>query len=279
MKRVVVSGSFDNVQARDLRLLEEASQLGAVTVLLWSDESVSAIKGEAPQFPLAERSYLISSVRYVERVVVAEGLSSGDQLARSEQTRADVWAVEEAGRSEAKAAYCRANGIELHPVSRTCLERFPSSEAYPTFAGALPERAVGDKRVLVTGCFDWLHSGHVRFFEEVSQLGDLYAVVGHDANIRHLKGDGHPLLCQDERRYSVGAIRFVTRALISSGRGWMDAEPEIALIHPDIYAVNEDGDRPEKKNFCRSHGIEYVVLSRDPKPGLPARSSTDLRGY
>lgn len=77
------------------------------------------------------------------------------------------------------------------------------------------------KKVIVTGCFDWLHSGHIGFFEEVSELGDLYVVVGHDANARLLKGEGHPLFSQKERRYMVQSIRFVRQALISSGNGWM----------------------------------------------------------
>ena len=77
----------------------------------------------------------------------------------------------------------------------------------------------------------------------------------------------------------VQAIRYVTQALISSGDGWMDAEPEIASIKPDLYAVNEDGDKPEKRAFCAEHGIAYVVLKRAPRPGLPRRQSTDLRGY
>jgi hypothetical protein len=59
----------------------------------------------------------------------------------------------------------------------------------------------------------------------------------------------------------------------------MDAAPEIALIKPDIYAVNEDGDKPEKREFCREHSIQYLVLKRLPKPGLPARNSTKLRGF
>jgi cytidyltransferase-like protein len=135
------------------------------------------------------------------------------------------------------------------------------------------------KRVVVTGCYDWFHSGHVRFFEECSQLGDLYVVVGHDANVRLLKGEGHPLFTEDERRYVVGSCRYVKQALITSGMGWMDAEPEIALVRPHMYAVNEDGDKPEKRAFCAEHGIEYVVLKRTPKEGLPRRSSTDLRGF
>ncbi len=137
----------------------------------------------------------------------------------------------------------------------------------------------GHRRVIVTGCYDWLHSGHVRFFEEVSQLGDLYVIVGHDANVRLLKGEGHPLFPEGLRRYMAGSIRYVTQALISSGDGWLDAEPEIARIRPHMYAVNEDGDKPEKRAFCEANDIEYVVLHRAPREGLPRRASTNLRGY
>ncbi|MFN2161229.1 MAG: cytidyltransferase, partial [Candidatus Promineifilaceae bacterium] len=77
----------------------------------------------------------------------------------------------------------------------------------------------------------------------------------------------------------VQSIRFVKQALVSTGQGWMDAEPEIAVIKPDIYAVNEDGDKPEKRSFCEEHGLEYVVLKRLPKEGLPGRESTALRGF
>ncbi len=131
----------------------------------------------------------------------------------------------------------------------------------------------------MTGCYDWLHSGHVRFFEEASAYGDLYVVVGNDANVRNLKGEGHPLFPEELRRYMAGAIRFVHQALVTSGWGWMDAEPEIIRLRPEIYLVNEDGDKPEKQEFCRRHQLEYVVLKRLPKPGLPARSSTHLRGF
>ncbi len=127
--------------------------------------------------------------------------------------------------------------------------------------------------------FDWFHSGHVRFFEEVSALADLYVVVGSDDNVRLLKGVGHPMFPQDERRYVVQSIRFVAQALISSGSGWLDAEPEIMSIKPDFFAVNEDGDKPEKRNFCEENGIQYIVLKRTPKDGLPKRQSVDLRGF
>ena len=69
------------------------------------------------------------------------------------------------------------------------------------------------------------------------------------------------------------------QALISTGVGWLDADPEIRELKPDIYAVNEDGDQGGKREYCGKQGIEYLVLKRAPAPGLPRRSSTDLRGY
>lgn len=60
---------------------------------------------------------------------------------------------------------------------------------------------------------------------------------------------------------------------------WMDAKPEIFQIRPDIYAVNEEGDKPEKREFCAKHGLVYIVLKRVPREGLTRRQSTDLRGF
>jgi len=174
----------------------------------------------------------------------------------------------------AKKQFCHAHRLAYRVISDAVLRQVP-----PALHLTSDSRSPGRRRVLVTGCYDWLHSGHVRFFEEVSELGDLYVAVGNDANVRHLKGAGHPLQSQEERCYMVGAIRYVTQALLTSGHGWMDAEPEIERLRPDMYAVNEDGDVPEKRAFCQAHGLTYVVLKRTPKAGLSKRSSTELRGF
>jgi hypothetical protein len=71
----------------------------------------------------------------------------------------------------------------------------------------------------------------------------------------------------------------VHQALVNSGFGWLDADPEIRRLKPDYYVVNEDGDKGGKREYCAEMGIEYVVLQRTPAPGLKARSSTDLRGF
>jgi cytidyltransferase-like protein len=172
-----------------------------------------------------------------------------------------------------KKEFCRKNNLRYHILSTSDLMGFTDNDINPQLEDSKR------KKVIVTGCFDWGHSGHVCFFDEVSAFGDLFVVIGHDHNIKLLKGGGHPLYPQDERRYWVQSIRFVKQALISSGHGWLDAEPEILKIKPDIYTVNEDGDKLEKRIFCLDHNIEYKVLKRSPKPGLPARESSDLRGF
>jgi len=272
-KTVVLTGGFDDLKCCHVRLLEEASKLGDVHALLWPDETLRALQGRPPKFPQQERLYLLQTDRYVKGVSLLTGPVDRDSLPPVAGAKPAIWAVEAESDDPAKRAYCKSHGVQYHVLKEDDLKGFPALPFEP------PSRSSTRKRVIVTGCFDWFHSGHVRFFEEVAGLGDLYVVVGHDANIKLLKGDGHPMFSQAERRYMVQSVRFVKQALISSGHGWMDAEPEIEVIRPDLYAVNEDGDVPEKRSFCKQHGIEYVVLKRIPKEGLPSRQSTNLRGF
>lgn len=271
MKKVVVTGSFDNLKSSDLRFLEEAAKFGTLNVLLWSDEVVQKNTGEAPKFPQEERRYFLDAVRYVDQVFLVDQLENAEEIPTIEGTQPDLWVVFETGDTLHKRVFSTNNGIQYQVLCLADLTGFPIHQ--------LPIHQSSNKKVLVTGCYDWFHSGHVRFFEETSQLGELYVVVGHDENLRLLKGEGHPMHSENERRYMAGSIRFVKQALVSSGSGWMDAEPEINMIQPDIYAVNEDGDKPEKREFCERYGLEYVVLKRIPATGLPKRTSTDLRGF
>ena len=284
MKHIIVTGAFDDVRWRQIRFLEEAAKFGDLTVGLWSDDLIRQTSGQKPKFSQAERAYYLNALRYVKQVRMISqdasrhrpSVTKGKLLAPVLAVfgfRPDLWVVDAAHDEAAAREFCAAQGIACHVLHDEDLLGFPDASA--SQVGTAP----GRKKVLVTGCYDWFHSGHVRFFEEVSAFGDLYAVVGHDANIRLLKGEGHPLFPQEERRYVVQAIRFVKQALVSTGEGWLDAEPEILRIKPDIYAVNEDGDQPVKREYCERRGIQYLVLKRTPAPGLPKRTSTDLRGF
>jgi len=265
---VAVSGAFDDLRSRELRFLEEASRLGSLTVLLWPDDLVERVTGCMPKFPLAERRYLLEAVRTVGEVLVADSMLAPSEL--PETLQADVWADYPPTAAAERGAWCAARNMAYRVFDAGELAGFPVP---------VQTAASNRKKVVVTGCYDWLHSGHVRFFEEVSQYGDPIVILGNDENIRFLKGEGHPLLTQDERRYVVGSFKFVSQTLIASGKGWVDADPEIQWLKPDIYAVNEDGDKGGKRDYCLANGIEYLVLSRTPAPGLPRRSSTDLRGF
>ena len=270
-QQIIVSGGFDNIRACDLRLMQEAARLGALTVLLWQDEAIVKLTGQAPTFPLAERQYFLNAIRYVSRVEIAASDLNLETLPLGAGVKSDCWAMLDSEANVARKTFCQNTGIQLRSFTVKELAGFPEPPPMPSVPGK--------KKVIVTGCYDWFHSGHVRFTEEVSAHGELYVVVGHDANIRLLKGAGHPLIGEAERRYVVGSIKFVKQALISTGEGWLDAEPEIKRIQPDIYAVNEDGDKGGKREYCEKMGLEYLVLKRTPAPGLAKRSSTDLRGF
>ncbi len=273
MPIAVVSGSFDDLRLEQVRFLEEAARTGPLHVFLWSDDLVRKLEGCPPKFPQEERLYLLESIRHVSRVELVDHLADANCLPHVDEPYSTTWVIKESDDLPQRHDFCIRSGLRWHVIKQDALGRIP--EANPFSANG----RTGQKKVVVTGCFDWFHSGHVRFFEEVSALGDLYVVAGSDQNVQFLKGTGHPLFPQDERRYMVQSVRFVKQALISSGEGWMDAEPEIFRIKPDIYAVNEDGDQTEKRSFCELHGIQYVVLKRTPKEGLPRRISTDLRGF
>jgi cytidyltransferase-like protein len=290
MKRVAVSGSFDDLPSRQVRLLEEAAKLGDVSALVWDDETVSSLTGKPPKFPAAERLYVTGAIRFVGRASIVsspddpfglmpKGGSEASAAGPEIGPEPDIWAVTEEDDHPRKREFCAARGIELRVISNKALGGFPGPPPDLTTQLSSSPADPSKKKVVVTGCYDWFHSGHVRFFEEASAYGDLYVDVGSDANIRLLKGEGHPLFPQAERLYMVRAVRNVCRAFIGTGAGWMDAVPEIELLKPDFYVVNEDGERPEKREFCAGRGIEYVVLKRTPKEGLPRRDSTTLRGF
>jgi cytidyltransferase-like protein len=132
------------------------------------------------------------------------------------------------------------------------------------------------KKVFVTGCFDMLHSGHVRFLEEAAGLGEVHVGIGSDRTVKELKGR-YPVTTQQERKYLLEALRHVKACHINSGSGVMDFLKELRRVSPAVFVVNEDGNTPAKAQLCGRLGIEYVVLRRDPREHLPARSTTSLR--
>jgi cytidyltransferase-like protein len=272
VKTVVVSGGFDDFGSRHVRFLEEAAGLGPVRVLIHPDETVALLAGRPPSFPEMERLYLVRSMRFVDRAEIGPPMKSAHVLPDVGPPKNVAWAVLPEDDAPEKRAFSTGVGLTYVPIPEADLAGFP----VPTDDLAAP---TARKKVIVSGCYDHFHSGHVRFFEEAATYGELTVSVGRDETLRELKGSGHPKFRQEERLYMVRAVRHVARAVFGTGGGWMDAAPEIEVLKPDFYVVNEDGDRPEKRAFCCDRGIVYVVLKREPKEGLPRRDSSTLRGF
>jgi len=246
---IVLCASFDDIRTQHIRLLHEASRLGNVHIYLWDDATINTLTGKPPKFPLAERQYHLESVRYVSEVT-AVSITDANILPDEALSTTNTWLVDISEDTPEKQSYCRKQNLNYKVISDKDLEGFPEIDV---------DTNTGNKKVLVTGCYDWFHTGHVRFFEEVSELGDLYVVVGHDANIRALKGPSHPMFNERQRVYMVQSIRYVKQAMISTGNGWLDAEPEIQRIRPDIYAVNEDGDQPVERVHIYADSNVFMV--------------------
>lgn len=132
------------------------------------------------------------------------------------------------------------------------------------------------KKVFVSGCYDLLHSGHVEFFRQASQFGELYVGIGSDQTILGYKHH-QTFYPEQERLFMVKSIRYVKDAFINQGDGIMDFIPTVDMVKPDVFVVNVDGGSETKRKFCEERGIEYVELQRTPAEGLTARSSTDIK--
>lgn len=132
------------------------------------------------------------------------------------------------------------------------------------------------KKVFVSGCYDLLHSGHVEFFRQAAEYGELYVGVGSDATILDYK-HRKPMFPEEERLFMVKAVRYVKEAYINQGGGILDFVPTLDIVKPDIFVVNADGGSEDKARLCRERGIEYVELQRTPHEGLSARSSTSIK--
>ena len=132
------------------------------------------------------------------------------------------------------------------------------------------------KKVFVSGCYDLLHSGHVEFFQQASQFGDLYVGIGSDATYLEYK-HRKPMFPQEERLFMVKNIKAVKEAYINEGSGVIDFIPTLDIVKPDIFVVNAEGGSPAKRQLCEERGIEYIELERTPHAGLEARSSSSLK--
>ena len=131
----------------------------------------------------------------------------------------------------------------------------------------------GKRLVLTNGCFDLLHTGHVRYLEEARRCGDaLLVAVNSDASVRQLKGPSRPVNTQLDRAEVLAALRCVDHVTIFTGKRVTEV---IRLLRPAVYAKGGDYTPetldPEEKAALDEVGAEIRILQL-----VPGRSTTAI---
>jgi rfaE bifunctional protein nucleotidyltransferase chain/domain len=127
--------------------------------------------------------------------------------------------------------------------------------------------------VLTNGCFDLLHTGHVRYLQQARALGDaLIVAVNSDASVRELKGPERPINGELDRAEVLSALRCVDHVTVFEGKRVTDV---IRSVRPAIYAKGGDYTLetldPDERAALEEVGAEIKLLSL-----VPGKSTTSL---
>ena len=73
----------------------------------------------------------------------------------------------------------------------------------------------GKKLVFTNGCFDLLHTGHIRYLETAKSYGDVLILgLNSDRSVNALKGNSRPINNQQDRAYILAALDAVDYVVI-----------------------------------------------------------------
>jgi len=96
----------------------------------------------------------------------------------------------------------------------------------------------GKKIVFTNGCFDILHSGHVKYLQEAKSFGDILVVgLNSDESVKRLKGKSRPINNQEDRSIVLSGLQSVDFVVI------FDEDTPYNLIkeiEPDILVKGGD---------------------------------------
>jgi rfaE bifunctional protein nucleotidyltransferase chain/domain len=101
-----------------------------------------------------------------------------------------------------------------------------------------PGKRNGRRVVFTNGCFDLLHPGHIETLQKARSFGDLLVVgVNSDRSVRAMKGQGRPILPEEERAEILAALECVDGVVIFD-----EPTPRevIAALLPDVLVKGGD---------------------------------------
>ena len=133
--------------------------------------------------------------------------------------------------------------------------------------------AKGKKLVLTNGCFDLLHTGHVRYLEQARKLGDaLLVAINSDQSVRELKGPERPLNGESDRAEVLAALRCVDHVSVFENKRVTEV---IRQLRPTVYAKGGDYTLetldPQERAVLDEVGAEIKLLSL-----VPGKSTSSL---
>jgi len=106
------------------------------------------------------------------------------------------------------------------------------------------------KIAFTNGCFDIVHSGHIRYLEKSKTFADILIVgINSDKSVSKLKGSSRPINTEKDRAFIIAALECVDYVVI-----FEEDTPEklIKFISPDILVKGSDYKKSEVV------GNEYV---------------------
>lgn len=130
-------------------------------------------------------------------------------------------------------------------------------------------RRKGKTIVLVGGCFDILHIGHITFLEKAKAAGDkLFVFLESDESIRKLKGVNRPINNREDRAKILAALESVDYViLLPAYLKDSDYDNMIIKIKPAIIAITKGATRRKNKErqaaLASSKLVEVTGYIRD----------------
>lgn len=121
------------------------------------------------------------------------------------------------------------------------------------------------KIVLVGGCFDILHYGHVSFLKKAKSLGNILVVaLESDENTKRLKGPKRPIHTQKQRAEILRSLRSVDKVI--SLPPSPDYRRLTKQVKPDIIACDPEDKLLKNKKEYESLGAKIVVIPKIKTP-------------
>lgn len=96
-------------------------------------------------------------------------------------------------------------------------------------------------KVLVGGCFDILHYGHLSFLKKAKSLGDyLVVLLESDTRIKKLKGTDRPFHNQNQRKEILESLKFVDEIILTKDEMTdEDYKKIVQKTNPQIIAIEK----------------------------------------